>query len=377
MTSAKPTLLKLHRWFGLTLGLLLLVQGTTGALLVFRDEIERVIHPALVVEPLAKRMPLETLLRTVEARHPNLPVNRAEIPAWTDGAILFKLVGNDGTRWLTAVDPYRNLVVRDGAMTSWPGEWIFYIHYGLLAGPLGHTVVGIEGLGLLFLAMTGPLVWWPGRKRLKQGLKVVTDRGADLKWRSLHRAGGAIAALVLATSAFTGAMMVWKDEFRDALRLVTPVIDKPSPKVAERSAAAMVPLDQLVARAQADYGATAVRQIRFSNDGRVAAVFLESDLTLRPDGTKQIFYNRYDGTDIGHYVAGALPTGSEITDWLFPVHAGLFGGTITRFLAVIAGLALAGLSASGLWLWYSRTTRKRRRKPGAAQVSAVNGAENI
>jgi uncharacterized iron-regulated membrane protein len=37
---------------------------------------------------------------------------------------------------------------------------------------------------------------------------------------------------------------------------------------------------------------------------------------------------------------------------------------------VIAGFSLAGLSASGLWLWYSRTSRKRKRQP-AARVPAM------
>lgn len=374
MKQLKPKLLKLHRWVGLALGVLLFVQGLTGALLVFRDEIERVIHPSLVVEPMAARMPIQALMDTVEARHPDIPVNRAEFSDTADGAVLFKLVAKDGSRWLTAVDPYRNIVVRDGPMAAWPGEWIFYIHYGLLAGPVGHIIVGIEGLGLLFLALTGPIVWWPGRKRLKQGLKVVTDRGADLKWRSLHRAVGAVAAIVLGASAFTGASMVWKDEFRAVLRLATTVTDKPSPKVAERPGAAMVPLDQLVAQARADYGATTLRQIRFSSGERVAAVYLDSDLTIRADGTKQVFYNRYDGSDVGHYVAGALPVGTEIVDWLFPLHTGLFGGAVTRLLAVIVGFALAGLSASGLWLWYSRTSRKRKRKPAPAVAAAV--AEN-
>jgi uncharacterized iron-regulated membrane protein len=123
----------------------------------------------------------------------------------------------------------------------------------------------------------------------------------------------------------------------------------------------MVPLDRLVAKARAEYGSTPLRQIRFSDGGRVAAIFLESDLTIRAEGAKQIYYNRYDGSDVGHYVSGALPAGTEIVDWLITLHSGMFGGTLGRLLMVIAGLALAGLSASGLWLWYSRTSRARKR----------------
>lgn len=373
MNQWRPQLLKFHRWFGLALGLLLLIQGLSGTFLVFRDEVERTIHPAMVVSPQGTRISVQALLDAVEKQHPGVPVSRAEFSTWNDGAVLFKLVANDGTRWLTAVDPYRGTIVRDGTMWAWPGEWIFYVHERLLMGTFGEWLIGVEGLGLLFLAITGPIVWWPGRKRFKQGFKIVTNRGADLKWRTLHRAGGAIVAAVLVVSATTGALMVWKVELRGALRMVTPVVEKPEPKVAEQPGRPMVSLDRLVAHAKADYGATELRQIRFSDGGRVAAIFLESDISTRADGMKQIYYNRYDGADVGHYVAGALPIGTEIVDWLFTIHTGLYGGVPTRLLVLCGGLGLIGLSSSGLWLWYSRTSRRRRRAPTAAPPAMAEG----
>ncbi|MGH6634342.1 MAG: PepSY domain-containing protein, partial [Sphingopyxis sp.] len=76
----------------------------------------------------------------------------------------------------------------------------------------------------------------------------------------------------------------------------------------------------------------------------------------------------------GHYVSGALPVGTEIVDWLITLHSGMFGGTVTRLLMVIAGLSLAGLSACGLWLWYSRTSRKRKRGPTSGVPAMAEGA---
>lgn len=370
MSQLKPRLLKLHRWVGLALGLLLIVQGLTGASLVFRDEIERVIHPAMVVPSAPQRVPVQALIDTVAAAHPDFAISRAEFSYWDDGAVLFKLVAKDGTRRLTAVDPYRGVITRDGTLLAWPAEWMFYLHESLLAGPVGETLVGIEGLGFLFMAVTGPFVWWPGRKRIGQGLRVVLDKGADRRWRSLHRAGGAIVALLLATSAVTGVLMVWKPEFRAVLRMAGPVSEKPSPTVAPIEGGLLQPVDLAIRRAQSDFGATPLRQLRFSSGGRVVAVYLDSDLTIRADGTKQVYYNRYTGAVVGQYVAGRLPTGTEIVDWLFTVHSGQFFGILTRLLFMFGGLALAALSATGLWLWYSRTARRRsRRSPTLAHAA--------
>jgi uncharacterized iron-regulated membrane protein len=129
--------------------------------------------------------------------------------------------------------------------------------------------------------------------------------------------------------------------------------------VAERKGAAMVPVDVLVAKAQAAYGNTPLRQLRFSSGGRVVAVYLDGARTIRADGTSQVYFNRYDGSELGHYVAGTLPATSEFIDWLYTVHTGLWGGTITQLLMVLSGLTVFGMAASGLWLWFSRTARRR------------------
>jgi uncharacterized iron-regulated membrane protein len=376
MKKLRPLLLKLHRWMGLSVGLLLLIQGLTGTVIVFRDEIDRVIHPEIVVAPGQARLPVQRIVDIARAAHPDETITRVELSRWADGAALVKLTAPDSkTLRIVSIDPFRGTVLRDGGLGTWPMELMFQIHYTLLAGDIGETIVGIEGLALLFMAITGPIVWWPGLKRMSSGFRVMWRGNNDRRWRSLHRAWGAAAALLLILSATTGVLMVWKEEARSVLRVFGPVTPKPTPKVEKIPGQAMMPIDRLVARAQAEYGDTPLRQIRFSSGGRVVAVFLDSDLTVRADGTKQIYYNAYTGADLGHYVAGALPAGSEIIDWLYTIHTGMFGGVPTQLLFLLAALSLTGLSGSGLWLWYSRRrqrSRKRASRPPATPIAETN-----
>ncbi len=132
----------------------------------------------------------------------------------------------------------------------------------------------------------------------------------------------------------------------------------------------MRPIDPLIAQAQAHYGATPLRQLRFSSGGRVVAVYLESDRTIRADGTAQVYFNRYDGTELAHYVAGTQSPGSELIDWLYTVHTGLWGGALTQAMMLLVGLTLAGMAASGLWLFFSRTARARNRKRKVSMEAA-------
>ncbi len=94
---------------------------------------------------------------------------------------------------------------------------MFELHHALLAGELGETIVGIEGITLILLAITGPIVWWPGVKRWRNGFRLWRGKGLQPLLRSLHRAGGAAITLVLLYSAVTGTAMVFKDRFRDIL----------------------------------------------------------------------------------------------------------------------------------------------------------------
>jgi uncharacterized iron-regulated membrane protein len=357
----KPTYLKLHRWLGLTVGLFLMIQGLTGAVMAFRDALEPVVVPSLIVPERPARLPVQALLDAFHRAHPDADLTRAEFPDAANQAVIFKSTIKKA-RWLTAVDPFDGRVVHDGTMTAWPLEFIFNIHEQLLSGPVGETLIGIEGLSLLFLAIMGIGYWWPGRKRLKQGFRVKLDGSADLRWRTLHRAVGGGVAVILLMSATTGVLMVWKEQVRGAMNVVAKTESRPSPKVAKSDGAAMVPIDPLIARAKAVYGDTPFRQLRFSSGGRVVAVFLDSNRTIRADGTNQVYFNRYDGRELAHYIAGTQSGGAEFLDWVYTVHTGLWGGAVTQAIMLVTGLTLFGMALSGLWLWFTRTRRERARK---------------
>jgi len=362
----KPTYLKLHRWLGLTVGLFLMIQGLTGAIMAFRDALEPIVVPSLIVSERPARLPVQGLLDAFHRAHPDADLTRAEFPDAANQAVIFKSTIKKA-RWLTAIDPFDGRVVHDGTMTAWPLEFIFNIHEQLLSGPIGETLIGIEGISLLVLAIMGIGYWWPGRKRLKQGFRVKLDGSTDLRWRTLHRAVGGGVAVILLMSATTGVLMVWKEQVRGAMNVVAKTESRPSPKVAKSDdGAAMVPIDPLIARAKVVYGDTPFRQLRFSSGGRVVAVFLDSNRTIRADGTNQIYFNRYDGRELAHYIAGTQSGGAEFLDWIYTVHTGLWGGAVTQAIMLVTGLTLFGMALSGLWLWYTRTRRERARKAARA-----------
>ncbi|MGH8431923.1 MAG: PepSY-associated TM helix domain-containing protein, partial [Solimonas sp.] len=224
MAGVRPALLSIHRWIGLAFGLLLIVQALSGVAIVFREELNRSIHAGtLSVIPTGTAMSVQQMTDTVRAAHSGAPVSRIEYPASTDKAFLFRVDPKEGAHHrIVAVDPYRGVITRDGDLSEWPVEWLFELHHELLVGDTGARLVGIGGIALLFMALTGPFLWWPGRGRMKQGLSVTFRGGSYRGARDVHRVGGVAFALLLATSAFTGIVMVWKAPLQPVIGMVAP-----------------------------------------------------------------------------------------------------------------------------------------------------------
>lgn len=357
MTTARPALLTIHRWIGLAFGALLIVQALTGVAIAFREEANRALHAdALTVHPARQAASVQQMVDLVRARHADARVTRIEYPTTPDEAFLFRVEPGAGEpNRIVTVDPYRGVITRDGTVSEWPIEWLFELHHELLAGETGATVVGLSGIALLFMAVTGPFLWWPGRNRIRQGFSVTFKGGAYRGARDLHRVAGIGFALLLATSAFTGIIMVWKAPVQTALNNVVPTISKPSVKVKERADIPLLPLDQVVAAAQARYGGAQVRNVRFpGGTGRVVNVFLEAPDYPRPRASNQIWLDGYTAQPLGTYEAAANPPGNGFIDWMLPIHSGEFLGTPGRWLFLFEALALAGFGITGFWMWLAR-----------------------
>lgn len=372
--TTRSALVTCHRWVGLIFGILLFLQGLTGATIAFRDELNRALHhEALLVEPLQSYLPVQTLIETVRAAHPQLYVERIEYPKHRDESLVFRMETKGGAnqRYI-AVDPYRGTITRDAPTREWPAHLLFWLHQQLLAGHTGETIIGIMGVALLFLAVTAPFVWWPGRRNLERGFTVSVSAGKYRGLRDLHRVVGIVVVLLLLTWASTGAVMVWKGEIQAALTGSAPIVTKPAPKVPERADAKLLPLDEVIAAGRERYGDAPIKNVRFpGGHGRVVAVFFETPSTTRPRASDQIWLDGYTASTLGLYEAGNLPAGNVVIDWMLPIHSGEVFGIVGRVLFLLGALCLSGLALTGVWQWFERR-RLRSLPPVREGVNLAN-----
>lgn len=357
-----------HRWLGLPLSLLLLVQAVTGAIVLFKHEANDLLHHAALTADGAPPLPLQTLVSDVLRDRPDARLLRIDYPETPQGTYILRL-DRGGTEWRLSVDPGTGQVKREATVAGWPIEWLFDLHYTLLLGKDGQIIAGLSGLGLLILSITGPVLWWRGRPR-GRGLFAVASGGGKARFlRDLHRLTGILAALPLAILSFTGLMVALKIWTAVLVGFIAPVSGKPTPIVAARADQPFLPLDRIIATAQADRPGASIRNIRFpGGNGRVVLVFLEDEAASRPDATWQVWVNAYDGTILGRYTNATMPAGSLFMEWMLPIHTGSAGGLALRLFWCLSALGLAGLLVTGAWGWLAR----RDLSPRTLRVAATD-----
>lgn len=166
--KARSLWLKVHMYLGLTVGLLIAFISVTGSLLVFDHRLDELGNPDLLISSKAgMHQPLADILVSAPTVAPE-SVKPAGIgfPRHGDGvySVLFLVPhGVDGSeRFLSAhVDPVTAQILGSRYYGDYAMSFIFDLHYSLLAGATGQTIVGVSGAALLLLAVTGIYAWWP------------------------------------------------------------------------------------------------------------------------------------------------------------------------------------------------------------------------
>jgi uncharacterized iron-regulated membrane protein len=347
------TLFKMHSLAGLLSGLLLLVVSASGCVLVFAEEIDRALHPAVVrVAPAGKPLPLERIYRQARADFPHIGYVRFRtLPKTPRSAVEMSL--ETGTDWYFAYyNPYtgRLLGVRN-ADTYFLG-WLLNLHYRLMAGKTGEYTVALLALSLVLSTLTGLVVY---RKHL---LKVLLFRQAFAftNWRtassSLHRLVGIWSLAFNLVIALTGFWML--RHLFTGLPAANPTagitVNWPLP----------YPVDAYVQRARAalpglvPYGVWLPRE-------RTERVLVFGQVAGGP-----LLHNEYSSTVALHPATGRVVSVTDARQGSFteqldiialPLHAGQYGGLLVKILYCAGGLAPALLSLTGGLLWLRRTRR--------------------
>ena len=366
--------LKVHRWIGLTLGPILALTALLGAMLVVGLPLDRWAHPDFFIAHSARSapagdatkavLPLEALRQRLAAEFGTDADFTLRPPRKPTDTLQVRVRGKwEGTLYL---DPATG--AEQGRRGTHEGAYniLFELHSSLLLDDTGKGVLAFAALAYLFLLVTGIVLWWP--VRWPPSLRIVLDRGLLRGLFDLHRTGGAVLGLLIAVSVATGAYMAWRPlgNFISSAMGQQPVKAPVIPKGA--AAGPLLPLDELVARAQQVYPGQPIGFIQVpAKAGRPMRVRLRLPDDPHPNGIGSVWLNPVTGEVLAARKWQDLDAGNGAVAVIYPLHTGELGGPLHEAVTALLGLALGSLGLSGVWLWW------RRR----AMASAARGDDTL
>jgi uncharacterized iron-regulated membrane protein len=211
----------------------LIVVAATGALYIFKDEVEGVLHPGvLYVEPAVEHATYEQQLAAARA---------AVGPAYQIGTMQVFMNPKRATELAMGgqkfqfgyVDPYRGHYlgsVEKGGFS----DIVLTLHRNLFLGTTGRIVVELTTCWGIVLVATGIYLWWPQKANQVWGVWLPRLRAKPyVVLRDLHTVVGFYIAVVAIVISLTGLIYtyVWGVGFRYAAQKTEAydLIMKPRP----------------------------------------------------------------------------------------------------------------------------------------------------
>lgn len=357
----RRVLFAVHLWTGVVVGLYLLVVSLSGAALVFRIDMQRALHPQLLLPQdggAGAQRPVAEVLRALQSRYPDSRISGVDAPSVNRPVYLAYVSDVSGFRSVL-VDPVTAKILgelEDHVLIS----TLQRLHFNLLLGSSGRIVNGVGALCLLVMCISGAVIWWRGRGRWHRGLRVRARSGFAQFNRELHSATGFWTIVLLLMWAITALNFVFPKQFRAVVNSVSPL----SASARELSDVAHAGITEptweaLLAKAQqARPGEFVARVILPGKPDDAFQVWMarEQPTPMGADVTEPVHLDRYTGELIEPVQQGSS-AGDVIMRWTAPLHVGHFAGNGARIAWLILGLAPSVLFVTGLLSWWRRGVR--------------------
>lgn len=366
---------KLHLWLSFPFGIIIALVCFSGAMLVFEQEITRLIQKDVYY---AKSigdapLPVELLAEIAMSTIPD-SVSVTGITVFSDKRRTCQINLSKPRRAALYIDRYTGEIT---GRTERPHFFttMFRLHRWLLdsadprgTGPkTGKLLVGISTLMFVVALITGSVIWIPrARKNFHRSLCITFREGRRGFWRGLHVAGGMYALIILLAMSLTG--LTWSFEwYRNGFYALCGA-EQTARKESrgdrhgdDRAARDKKPRNHARVHWQKVYDEVSALnpdspQITLSKG--VASVSLATGGNGRAADRYLFREDTGEIVSVSRYADSARS--DKLRGWIYAIHTGSWGGIVTRILWFLSALLGAALPLTGYYLWFTRIHRNIR-----------------
>jgi uncharacterized iron-regulated membrane protein len=405
--SFRSSLVRLHRWAGLSLAVLLIVIGTTGSIIAFFPELDRWLNAdMLLVEPQGQPIDLLDLHQKIQAGDPKSHIYGINWPKTPNDAASFYAEGaidpSTGAEFDTSYDslfanPYTGDVTGKRLWGDLPFErkdvftFIYFLHYSLVLPEfLGEVFMGTVALIWALDCIVGFVLTLPIRRRNdRDGQKEAsTARSFWRRWKPAwlintragsrrlifdwHRASGLwlwLMLMVFAVSGFSFNLPSVYSRFMSRVSgyvdpEVHPTLDAPLTRPAVDWKAALALSERYMAAAAAERNFSIIRPyaLLYRRDRGIYVYKVLSSRDLEIYGETSLSIDATTGALIATKVPTGDNWGNTFTAWIKSLHRALTFGFPYRVFVRLMGVLVVVLTVTGVLVYFRRRSMRRLRR---------------
>lgn len=364
----QPAMVWLHRWAGMTLGLLFVLMGLSGSLLVFEHELDEALNPQLFHgAACAAPLDLDAVAAKVQAQWPHAKIGLIYLPRHEGGSYraTFKAPGMEAGEAMLDACSGALLGSRDRAVIGLGAQQLMPMlqtwHLNMFQGKQGRIAQGYIGAAIAVLLLAGFYLAWPKRGQWLRALRIRLDQNAYRSNYDLHRAIGLLALPPLLVLALTGFYNGLPELGRGVVAGVAEVgVERRNiamPALEKHEAAIPWNAVQTVAAPYLRDGATLVGISRQPDKGIYIARLHRADDWQRT-GTLRLYVDMRNAKVLHAIDPLSGKGGDRFIAALFPLHSGQLGGSLVKWLVALAGLLPALFFITGVTTWILRRKKK-------------------
>ncbi len=383
----KKQILWFHKWLGLLSGIIVFIVSITGCIYVFHDELKLQVYPdkyftntdsTLNGTPL----PLSMLQEKAQLALPKgEKISRVDLFPAKNRTWVFrasKTKENALGHWAyytyykrVFVNPYNGevQVVEDSKNEFF--QLVLQLHMNLWLGKkVGSMIVGTATALFAVILLTGLVLWWPKKwkiKTLKRSLWFDFKVNKKRLNYDLHNILGIYAcsfALLFAITGLVFAFPAVKKVYVNSFNIFS-TSPSPSPHWGKLSFTPQRDnlLDTALYYALEQHPTADMMAIRLKAKEDIQDV----QVRLNKDRTGVFVWYYFDkatGTIENIKKSDNQPFGDRLSSMNYDLHVGSYGGIGTKILTFIMALICASMPLTGLIIWINKSKKKKKKRKG-------------
>jgi uncharacterized iron-regulated membrane protein len=379
MTTRKSNsnlLWKIHNWTGLYVGIVIAFLSLTGSVAVFLPEIEALLNKKFQAQMnknlvKAPEMPINEIFEKIWKEYKGFTLLSIDPPSSENGLLALDFYRNQGLeseRFLVFVDPQSGQIIGTKDHLNSISNYFRQVHVRLMDGFYGRQLVGLAGIGLVVISITGLLIYGQFMKKQLFG-SIREGRGLRILMADWHKCVGIIALLfnliIAATGAWLGLqprIMKWigmevPNEFVREIKPINPAQDQ------------TLAFDyfSFLEQSKKDIDGFFPTTVIPSLDGS-RTVEIKGDIKGLPyePNISKIVYDKVTMEPLFNYDIRNQSKGDKFYFIQEGLHFGRFGGILVKIIYTIFGLTSGFLSITGFVIYM---TRKKKKNPDPKLVA--------